>query len=144
VDALFLGLTIGLAAGVSPGPLLVLVITSTLRSGWRAGALAACAPLLSDAIVVGGVLLVLDRLPERSLSVLGVVGGPSPALRQAALVNVFSPHPWLTWATALGPLTPQPRDVRSPVGAGDPRQGISGRRLCRCSSGPIRGWPPCG
>lgn len=134
MDALLLGLGIGLAAGISPGPLLVLVITSTLRSGWRAGALSACAPLASDLLVVGGVLLVLDRLPERSLAVLGVVGGAvviasgvrtcveartaelavaddgAPrasvrALRQAAVVNLLSPHPWVAWATALGPLT---------------------------------------
>lgn len=134
MDALLLGLSIGLAAGISPGPLLVLVVTSTLRSGWRAGALSACAPLVSDLLVVGGVLLVLDRLPEQSLAVLGVVGGAlvivsgvrtclesrsaelvrgddtAPrssmrALRQAALVNLISPHPWVAWATALGPLT---------------------------------------
>jgi len=133
VRPLLLGLSIGLAAGISPGPLLVLVVTSTLRSGWGAGAAAACAPLLSDAIVVGGVLVVLDRLPRQALSLLGLVGGsfviylgistvreargatlnPAAAggedagriVRKAALVNLLSPHPWLAWATALGPLT---------------------------------------
>lgn len=134
MDALLLGLSIGLAAGISPGPLLVLVVTATLRSGWRAGALSACAPLVSDLLVVGGVLLVLDRLPERSLAVLGVLGGvvviasgvrtclesrsaelasadgavPGSslrALRHGAAVNLLSPHPWVAWATALGPLT---------------------------------------
>ncbi|GAB2964915.1 LysE family transporter [Saccharothrix stipae] len=212
MDALGLGLALGLAASISPGPLLVLVVTSALRSGWRAGALTACAPLLSDAVVVAVTLLLLDRLPARALGVLGVVGAvfvlwsgvqtvrearsatltagsatggsagtagpvdavrpanaagpadparpaaadrpvdtggpadspaagepaadetvvpqegrasqPSPprgplfsilptgsdktgsrALRRAVLVNVLSPHPWLAWATALGPLT---------------------------------------
>lgn len=133
MKALLLGLSLGLAAGVSPGPLLVLVMTATLRSGWRAGAVAACGPLVTDVIVVTGVLLVLDRLPSRALAVLGVVGGgfviylgvttardarsatlAIPAgestsrggvLRSAALVNVLSPHPWVAWATALGPLT---------------------------------------
>lgn len=134
MDALLLGLSIGLGAGISPGPLLVLVVTSTLRAGWRAGALSACAPLVSDLLVVGGVLLVLDRLPEQSLAVLGVVGGALViasgvrtclesrsaqlvraqdtaagssirALRQAAVVNLISPHPWVAWATAMGPLT---------------------------------------
>jgi threonine/homoserine/homoserine lactone efflux protein len=138
VDALILGLSIGLAAGISPGPLLVLVIASTLRSGWRAGVLTAAAPLLSDAIVVGVSLLVLGRIPYRALALVGVVGGgfviwigvqtvrdaraatldladPHPAggsgaasmmavLRRAGAVNLFSPHPWLTWATAMGPL----------------------------------------
>ena len=126
------GLTIGLAAGVSPGPLMVLVITQTLRSGWRAGLLTAAAPLLSDAVVILGVVLVLNTLPARALPVLGVLGGlyviwlgveswrsaggrPSaedgPAgsggqvLRKATLVNLLSPHPWITWATVLGPLT---------------------------------------
>jgi len=46
VDALILGATIGLAAGISPGPLLFLTITSALRSGARAGVIVACAPLL--------------------------------------------------------------------------------------------------
>ncbi|MEV1115735.1 LysE family transporter [Actinosynnema sp. NPDC049800] len=135
MDALGLGLALGLAASISPGPLLVLVVTSALRSGWRAGALTACAPLLSDAAVVAVTLLLLDRLPGRALGVLGVVGAvfvvwtgvqtvrdarsasltaqPSPdqpppdaaALRRAVLVNLLSPHPWIAWATALGPLT---------------------------------------
>ena len=130
--ALVLGLSMGLAAGISPGPLLVLVITSALRSGWRTGVIAACAPLLTDLLVVTAALLVLDGLPDRALAALGVAGGTfviwtagltvreahgaalaAPAgagasvlvLRRASVVNLLSPHPWLTWATALGPLT---------------------------------------
>jgi threonine/homoserine/homoserine lactone efflux protein len=133
VEALAVGLTIGLAAGISPGPLLVLVITSSLKSGWKAGALAACGPLLSDLFIVTTTLLVLDRLPHRTLPAVGVVGAafvvwtgvqtmreargatldpdgdaraltPLGAWRQAATVNLLSPHPWVAWATALGPL----------------------------------------
>ena len=37
MEALILGATIGLAAGISPGPLLFLTITPALRSGSRAG-----------------------------------------------------------------------------------------------------------
>jgi threonine/homoserine/homoserine lactone efflux protein len=132
VEALALGLSIGLAAGISPGPLLFLVVTSALRSGARAGVAAACAPLLSDALVVATTLFVLGRLPERTLAVVGLAGGlvvlgmglatvrdarrapdlagqagdggHAAALRRAVVVNLLSPHPWLTWATALGPL----------------------------------------
>ncbi|MEU4745493.1 LysE family transporter [Actinosynnema sp. NPDC023658] len=74
MDALGLGLTLGLAASISPGPLLVLVVTAALKSGRRAGVLTACAPLLSDALVVTVTLLLLDRVPARALGVLGVVG----------------------------------------------------------------------
>ena len=134
LDGLVLGLTIGLTAGVSPGPLLFLTITSALRSGARAGVIVACAPLVSDLVVVALTLLVLGQLPGTALSVIWVVGGlfmgwlgvrtwveartaslnqaraespPSTlrALREGAVVNLLSPHPWVAWATALGPLT---------------------------------------
>ncbi len=134
MDGLVLGLTIGLTAGISPGPLLFLTITSALRSGARAGVIVACAPLVSDLVVVTLTLLVLGQLPHTALSVIGVVGGlfmgwlgvrtwveartaslsqartqPPPstvrALREGAVVNLLSPHPWVAWATALGPLT---------------------------------------
>ncbi|MEV4347331.1 LysE family transporter [Actinoplanes sp. NPDC049596] len=123
------GLALGLAAGVSPGPLMVLVITQALRGGWRAGVVTAAAPLVSDAVVIVGVLLVLSALPQRVLPVMGVVGGAyviwsgvetwrearhgrvrgwdgaaTKAFRRAVMVNILSPHPWLSWATALGPL----------------------------------------
>src|SRR5690606_40679233 len=60
--ALTSGLGMGLAAGVSPGPLLVLVVTSTLRGGLRNGIAVAAAPLLSDLVVVTAVL---DRKSTR-------------------------------------------------------------------------------
>jgi threonine/homoserine/homoserine lactone efflux protein len=133
MTSLLVGLTIGLATGIAPGALLLLVVTSALQSGWRMGAAVACAPLVSDIPVVAGVLLVLDRLPQNTLAVLGIAGGlliihtgiqavldartadltPSGppgssatrALRRAATINLLSPHPWIFWATVFGPLT---------------------------------------
>jgi threonine/homoserine/homoserine lactone efflux protein len=130
---LLLGLSIGFAAGISPGPLLLLVVTATLKSGWRAGVLTAISPLITDVAVVAVVLLVLGQVPAGALGVLGVIGGvfvafvgvqtiresrgaslpsgnaePVPAgstLGRASIMNLTSPHPWITWATALGPLT---------------------------------------
>ena len=43
IAALLLGISYGFAAGISPGPLLALVITQTLKRGWRAGNLIALA-----------------------------------------------------------------------------------------------------
>lgn len=131
VESLALGLTMGLAAGLSPGPLLVLVIVQTLRSGLRAGVTTALAPLASDAVVVLATLLVLSQLPGWVLPAIGLVGGgyviwiawetwraadqpigadaqapltAGVALRRAVVVNLASPHPWLTWGTVLGPI----------------------------------------
>ncbi len=134
MDALILGATIGLAAGVSPGPMLFLTITSALRSGARAGVIVACAPLFSDIVVVTVTLVVLGQMTDLVLSVIGVVGGlfvgwlgvrtwleartaslrqagDQPrgstfvALREGVVVNLLSPRPWIAWTTALGPLT---------------------------------------
>ena len=46
-------LVLGLGAGLTPGPLLGLVINETLRSGWRAGVLVAIAPLIADTLIIG-------------------------------------------------------------------------------------------
>lgn len=134
MEALLLGLTIGFAAGISPGPLLFLTITSSLRWGARAGVLVALAPLITDLLIVSVTLVVLDQLPGWSLALIGVAGGlfvvwtgvqtlreartstlaasragpplvATQALRRGATVNLLSPHPWITWASALGPLT---------------------------------------
>lgn len=131
VESLAVGLAMGLAAGISPGPLLVLVIVQTLRSGVKAGVVTALAPLVSDAIVVAVTLLVLSRMPAWVLPAIGVIGGgyliwiawetwqaatqpldtdatmplsSGAALRRALVVNLASPHPWLSWGTVLGPL----------------------------------------
>ncbi len=50
------GIVLGFAAGISPGPMLGLVISQTLRYGWRAGNLVALAPLFTDIPIIGVVL----------------------------------------------------------------------------------------
>lgn len=132
VESLFVGLALGAAAGVSPGPLLVLVVTAAMRGGWAAGVLVACAPLVTDVLVIALTLTVLDALPAVALAWIAIAGaafvcwtgvhtireartatvapGETPpgaasqALLQAAMVNILSPHPWIFWATVMGPL----------------------------------------
>ncbi|MEM1181023.1 MAG: LysE family transporter [Acidobacteriota bacterium] len=126
-EALITGLSLGLAAGFSPGPLLTLVVTTTLERGLGAGARVAFAPLLTDLPIVAAALLVSAMLPPLALSLLSVGGGlfviylgidtlrrsrePMPTeaggdmkdLWRGALVNVLSPHPWLFWLGIGGP-----------------------------------------
>lgn len=119
---LALGLSLGLGAGLAPGPLLALVVRSTLRGGFSAGARTATAPLISDAPIVVACVLVLRELPEQALAALSLAGalfvawlawdalhadsssGGSTDLRRAVLVNALSPHPWLFWLAVGGPL----------------------------------------
>jgi threonine/homoserine/homoserine lactone efflux protein len=43
-----IGLLLGAPSGIAPGPMLILIISETLRHGIRAGAKVACTPLLTD------------------------------------------------------------------------------------------------
>ncbi|HRC77967.1 MAG TPA: LysE family transporter, partial [Kouleothrix sp.] len=75
LTSLILGLSYGFAAGVSPGPMLGLVITQTLQRGWRAGNLVALAPLLSDLPIIVLAVVLIDRLPPAAIGWLGIIGG---------------------------------------------------------------------
>ena len=75
MPSLLLGLTLGLSAGFSPGPLMMLVITTTLRGGFWQGLRVAMAPFLSDVPIILLTLLVLDHLPSWALGAVGIVGG---------------------------------------------------------------------
>ncbi|KPV52257.1 hypothetical protein SE17_16575 [Kouleothrix aurantiaca] len=131
--SLLLGISYGFAAGVSPGPMLGLVITQTLLRGWRAGNLVALAPLFSDLPIIILAALLINRLPPAAIGWLGILGGlfvlflayesiravppnlsdiqasptteqPGRLLGRAVLTNLFNPHPYLFWGTVGAPL----------------------------------------
>jgi threonine/homoserine/homoserine lactone efflux protein len=124
VNYLLIGLGLGVGAGLAPGPLLALVISTSLARGFGAGLRVALSPLVTDSIMIAVSVLLVRELPARAAGVLGVVGGlyvvwlgvealreqpvaletadgPDP-LRRGALVNLLSPHPWLFWLTVGG------------------------------------------
>jgi threonine/homoserine/homoserine lactone efflux protein len=141
--ALGIGVSLGLGAGITPGPLLGLVINESLRNGWRAGVSVALAPLVGDVFVIACCLLLLARLPSIVFALLSVGGGfyvlflgwetlkitsvvtvPTEksaasalqSLRRGLTVNLLNPHPYLFWLTVGGPLMMQSYD-RSAFGA---------------------------
>jgi len=133
MDSLLLGLSLGLGAGLAPGPLLALVIRSTLQDGVAAGVRVAFSPLLTDVPIILIAVLLAASLPEAALGVLGIAGGafviwlgvealrdePAPAeaaagaaapqrdLLRGAVTNALSPHPWLFWVTVGAPILAQ-------------------------------------
>jgi threonine/homoserine/homoserine lactone efflux protein len=133
VHALLLGLTLGIGAGVAPGPLLAVVIRTTLEGGFGAGARVALGPLLTDVPIIAVAVVLASALPDEALAALGVAGGlfllwlgldalrdvPAPveaavgervavdaagSLCRGAVVNLLNPHPWVFWIAVGVPI----------------------------------------
>jgi len=69
---LFAGLSLGLSAGLAPGPLFATVIAQTVRFGLREGAKTACSPLLTALpIILASVWLLASLAAYRQI--LGLV-----------------------------------------------------------------------
>jgi threonine/homoserine/homoserine lactone efflux protein len=130
VHQLLLGLSLGLGSGLAPGPLLALVIRSSLERGFAAGARVAISPLLTDVPVIAAAVVLAARLPMTVLGALAIGGGafvlwlgakalrkqtqpteaaadaasPHTDVRRGALTNLLSPHPWVFWITVGAPI----------------------------------------
>ena len=122
----------GLSGGLSPGPLLALVISQTLAHGRRAGLAVAAAPLVTDGPIIAAAIFLLGRI-ENSDPALGVVslaggallatwgvaalrgGRPETAeipassrvwesLGKGVVANALNPSPYLFWLTIGAPI----------------------------------------
>ena len=71
-SAIGVGTVFGLSGGFSPGPLLVLVISETLRHGLRVGIMVAITPLLTDFPVMVMAILLLNQLTHFDLLLGGI------------------------------------------------------------------------
>ena len=154
LELLGVGAAFGLAAGLSPGPLLAFVIAQTVRHGTREGLKVAAAPLITDAPIVLLSLLVLSRVgSDAILGVVALAGGgfvaflavedlratrlevspaiaPARSWRQGATVNALSPHPWVFWITVGAPILL----VASVGGVAGPAAFLAGFYVCLVGS----------
>lgn len=122
-------LVFGLSAGLSPGPLMTLVITETLKQGVPAGLRIAVAPLLTDAPIIIGSLFLLATFAHAMafVGIVALLGGcfiawmgvqniqfrgvastttdPRPSsLRTGIIANLLNPNPYVFWLTVGSPL----------------------------------------
>lgn len=72
---LLLGAGIGFVAGVTPGPVLTLVVAETFQGGWSRGAAVAAGPLLADGPIILLAVYVMAQLPPAAVKGLSLVGG---------------------------------------------------------------------
>ncbi len=122
-----LGAGLGWGAGIVPGPLHTLIMVTSIRKGFRAGATVAFAPPLADVPVIPISLLVVGAMSDGIVRWLSLAGGlfvlwlgydtirtagedgsaDSPVgsdLLKGVVTNLLSPHPWLFWLTVGAPI----------------------------------------
>jgi threonine/homoserine/homoserine lactone efflux protein len=127
IEYLTKGTLLGLAAGFSPGPLLVLVVSQTLRHSSKEGIKVSVAPLLTDLPILLISLLLLVKLSTVNalLAGISIAGGlfilhmgwgslklkgveipaaESGSLRKGIITNALSPHPYVFYMTVGGPI----------------------------------------
>jgi len=122
------GTLLGFAAGVSPGPLLALVISETLTHGRREGMLVSMAPALTDVPIIAISIFIISRISgfDFLLGMISLAGAffvghlayrnmvlrdvnaqlgseKSRSLRRGLITNFLSPHPYLFWMTVGAP-----------------------------------------
>jgi len=129
IGFLILGVTLGIAAALSPGPLMALLVTETLRFGVKGGAKVAVSPLLTDVPFIVAALL-LARGIESSPVLLGTLSllgagflgflaiqnlratksdfnmetGKEASLMKGVVVNLLNPHMYLYWFSIATPI----------------------------------------
>jgi threonine/homoserine/homoserine lactone efflux protein len=129
IEYLTAGTLLGLASGFAPGPLLVLVLSETLRHDIQAGIKVSIAPLITDVPIILLSLLVLNRLANfktilGGISILGGLfilylgydslktkglefslspAGPS-SFKKGIITNALNPHPYIFYMTVGAPI----------------------------------------
>ena len=129
IEFLSTGTLLGLAAGFAPGPLLVLVISETLRHNVREGVKVSLAPIITDVPILLASLFVLKQLSNFNilLGVISILGGffvlylgyeglrtkgvelnleeqSSNALKKGVITNALNPHPYVFYVTVGAPI----------------------------------------
>ncbi len=126
MEIIISALTLGITAGLKPGPLGVYVIHQTLSHGARSGLLSSLAPFVSDGPIIVGSFLLINTFKEFDsfitlISILGALyiafiaikllvshpvmpeAAKSPSsFLTAVKINLLNPAPYVFWSTVGG------------------------------------------
>jgi threonine/homoserine/homoserine lactone efflux protein len=120
MEALLVGLSLGFWAGVSPGPLTLLVLRQALMFGAGAGFVVALAPLITDTFAIllawwlanqlpsgfdqairaaGGIFVVYLAIKglRRPFSLNPAQGANVQSFRQGIILNMLNPNMYIFW-----------------------------------------------
>jgi threonine/homoserine/homoserine lactone efflux protein len=119
-----MGAFFGLSAGISPGPLLTLVITETIKHNRKEGIKIALAPLITDLPIILITYFIFAKLSQFNivLGIISILGGiffvflgyetvktkvqdpqaqtlKPESLKKGITANILNPHPYVFWLT---------------------------------------------
>jgi threonine/homoserine/homoserine lactone efflux protein len=129
VKFIIMGAFLGLTAGISPGPLLTLVLTETLKHNRTEGIKISLAPLITDLPIILATFFIFSKLTHFNtiLGIISLLGGIFVAylgyetinakcleveikehrpesLKKGVVANFLNPNPYLFWFTVGVPL----------------------------------------
>lgn len=124
------GILFGLSAGISPGPLLTLVISETVRHNLKEGIKIAFAPILTDLPIILVTIFVISKLANfyKIIGGISIFGGiylfylayecfitkqidmnvnpvKPNSIKKGIIANFLNPSPYLFWFTIGAPTT---------------------------------------
>jgi len=126
MELIIAALTLGMTAGLKPGPLGIYVIHQTLLHGARSGLLASFAPFVSDGPIILGSFLLVNSFKQFDIfiTLISILGAlyiayiairliiASPVTQQpetapssfltAVKINLLNPAPYIFWSTVGG------------------------------------------
>ena len=130
ITYLIAGITLGFAAGISPGPLLIMVITETIKHDKKQGIKMALVPLVSDLPIVLFSVFVVYKISNSNtlLAIISFLGAifliylafenikikkvdfeiksqKVNGFWKGVIANFLSPHPYLFWMLVGAPIS---------------------------------------
>ena len=128
-ESLFSGIVFGLVAGLSPGPMLALVIAEALKFGKEEGFKVAVSPLITDSTIILLTSLALSTLAEHDvvIGLISIFGAcylvyiglenlrtkaskfevlivKKEGFKRAIITNLLNPHTYLFWLSVGSPI----------------------------------------
>lgn len=141
VEYIAAGSLLGLSAGSSPGPLLTLVISETIKHNRKAGIRVALSPLITDLPIILLTVFIFSQIEKFNAVLAGIsfLGAAfiaylaygsfttkelkveakkekTTSLKKGILANFLSPHPYLFWATIGTPYAFKAFEINSATG----------------------------
>lgn len=123
-----MGAVFGLSAGMSPGPLLTLVITQTLKHNRKEGVKVAFVPIITDFPIIATTFFIFSRFSQTNLvlSIISFIGAVFIAylgietmkikdlsfnmqnakpnsIKKGIIANLLNPNPYIFWLTVGTP-----------------------------------------